>query len=266
METDMLGVPPPAYLQSVSKGLGKVSPRRALRPAVFALALLAGCGGAPVRTPGAAPDDLAVFVGIGRQDGTQERTELWLRPAGDGWQLRARRAGAGTWPLLFDETAQRAISAEEAARLYRALLRANAFEVPTWLEDAPAHELPPLTLRVHAGGAFRQSTAVGRLDDRLVRTLRSIDRWSPLSLAPWPDWLAGLLDESDPRPRFTTDPEAAIRFHRDWLQDDPEFGRLHLDLFALFAHLGRKELARFELERLPADLAGIRGELERMLR
>ena len=234
----------------------------------FCVGALSACGsGAPER--GQAPADFSLFLGVGRQDGSARRTELWLRPRPGTervWSLRLRRAEAGELPLLFDHVAAREVSGHRVDRLYRDLLRANAFAIPTWLENAPVAEAAPLTLRLQSRGAFRQCTAVGRMDDRLLRTLRSIDRWSTLRFAPWPDWLAPFFGENDPRPELAADAEAAVRMHRAWLTEEPGLARLHLDLFALFVALGREDQARFELERLPTELEGLRPELLERLR
>jgi hypothetical protein len=135
--------------------------------------------------------------------------------------LRVRHAPAGTWPLLFERVAVQQIPAQDVAALHRALLRARAFEIPSWLEGAPSTGGSPLTLRLQSRGAFRQIGAAGRVEDRLTRTLRSIDRWSPIRLGPWPDWLAGLFDESDPRPEIPVDREHALRMHRAWSPTEP---------------------------------------------
>jgi hypothetical protein len=234
------------------------------------LAACTGSGGPAAAAQ--APLDLHLFLGVGREDGSEDRHELWLEPLDEPvvgepvWMLRVRHAPAGTWPLLFERVAVQQIPAQDVAALHRALLRARAFEIPSWLEGAPSTGGSPLTLRLQSRGAFRQIGAAGRVEDRLTRTLRSIDRWSPIRLGPWPDWLAGLFDESDPRPEIPVDREHALRMHRAWSQQSPDLGQLHLDLFALLVALERYDLARFEVRQLPANLQGLRAELEKLLR
>ncbi|PIE22265.1 MAG: hypothetical protein CSA62_13235 [Planctomycetota bacterium] len=227
------------------------------------LALLAACGSTAPPPRVQAPADFSLFLGLGREDGTASRCELWLEPKPGGerlWSLRLRRAAPGKLPLLFDRVALRELPGHRVDRLYRDLIRAHAFAVPTWLENAPLAEAAPLTLSMRSRGARRHCCAIGRMDDRLLRALRTIDGWSPLRLAPWPDWLAPYFSDNDPRAELVADAEAAVRMHRAWLAEKPDFTRLHLDLFALFVMLGRDEYARFELEQLPAELRQSLGD------